>query len=320
MTEEIEDGNLITKTETFITFVILSSWRDTITVLKSCETLSPWAENLQIVRRCCDSIAWKASTDRQSEEDHSVADEDNSKLDELMASLRIDHFMRIITAMKARGSKPENMGKCIVHYAERYLRGINVELEGLRGHGYGKNEITVSVFHRGDEKLGLVNNGKDQKATVESLISILPPHLEAVPCKFLLKMLRTAILYSVTPALISDLEKRIALVLEDANVNDLLIPSYRDQLDQAKFTKSVPIRASPSMFILLAFDFMFEGKHPRIDFDNHSAALLVLDSTVHLSSARCTMLTPFRESSNISSCTSLNSSNGINNKSPESIM
>lgn len=254
MTEEIEDGNLITKTETFITFVILSSWRDTITVLKSCETLSPWAENLQIVRRCCDSIAWKASTDRQSEEDHSVADEDNSKLDELVASLRIDHFMRIITAMKARGSKPENMGKCIVHYAERYLRGINVELEGLRGHGYGKNEITVSVFHRGDEKLGLVNNGKDQKATVESLISILPPHLEAVPCKFLLKMLRTAILYSVTPALISDLEKRIALVLEDANVNDLLIPSYRNQLDQAKFTKSVPIRASPSMFILLAFD------------------------------------------------------------------
>jgi hypothetical protein len=39
----------------------LSSWKDTIIVLKSCESLPPWAENLQIVRRCCDSIAWNAS-------------------------------------------------------------------------------------------------------------------------------------------------------------------------------------------------------------------------------------------------------------------
>lgn len=60
MTEDLEEGNLIFKTEAFLSYVVLSSWRDSIVVLKSCEKLSPWAENLQIVRRCSESIAWKA--------------------------------------------------------------------------------------------------------------------------------------------------------------------------------------------------------------------------------------------------------------------
>lgn len=45
MTEALKDGNLISKTEAFLTFVVLSSWRDFITVHKSCGTLSPLAEN-----------------------------------------------------------------------------------------------------------------------------------------------------------------------------------------------------------------------------------------------------------------------------------
>lgn len=60
MTEDLEEGNLIFKTEAFLSYVVLSSWRDSIAVLKTCEGLSPWAENLQIVRRCSESIAWKA--------------------------------------------------------------------------------------------------------------------------------------------------------------------------------------------------------------------------------------------------------------------
>ncbi|RLN04327.1 putative phototropic-responsive NPH3 family protein [Panicum miliaceum] len=57
---DLVEGNLIFKTEAFLSYVVLSSWRDSIVVLKSCEGLSPWAEDLQIVRRCSESIAWKA--------------------------------------------------------------------------------------------------------------------------------------------------------------------------------------------------------------------------------------------------------------------
>ncbi|CAL9001653.1 unnamed protein product [Prunus brigantina] len=232
MTEDLQDGNLISKTEAFLTFVVLSSWKDTITVLKSCETLSPWAENLQIVRRCCNSIAWKTSRV------NIVRDTDCQEgwwFNEV-ATFRIDHFMRIITAIKAKSTRPEVIGKCIMHYAERWLPGMDVEFEGLRGYGFGKNDLQFSVLSRCKEEGGYVHS-KEQKAIIESLVSVLPPQNEAVSCKFLLRMLKMAMLYSASPALISELEKRVGMMLEDANVNDLLIPSCNNA-DQGKLVNS----------------------------------------------------------------------------------
>lgn len=226
----MEDGNLISKTEAFLTFVVLSSWRDTIIVLKTCETLSPWAENTQIVRRCCDSIAWKASKDHQSTE---AINEEGRWYDEL-ATLCIDHFMRTMTAIKAKGTKPETIGKFIVHYAERHVLGMDTESEGLGGYGYSKNELRLSVISRRDK--GGFGNSEEQRTIIESIISNIPPQQEAVSCKFLLKMLKMAILYSVTPALVSELEKRIGMMLEEATVHDLLIPSYKNA-DQ-----SIPVK------------------------------------------------------------------------------
>ncbi|XP_043804863.1 BTB/POZ domain-containing protein DOT3 isoform X3 [Manihot esculenta] len=232
MSEELEDGNLISKTEAFLTFVVLSSWKDTITVLKSCEALSPWAENLQIVRRCCDSIAWKASRDNSTIAD--VVNEEGWWLDDV-AGLRIDHFMRIITAIRAKGTKPEIIGKCIMCYATRWLPGMDVEVEGLRGYGYGKNELQFSILS-GKNEDECVGHNKEQKTIIESLVSLLPPQPEAVPCKFLLKMLKMAIVYSASSALIAELEKRVGLTLENASVNDLLIPNYKTE-DQVKMNK-----------------------------------------------------------------------------------
>ncbi|KAK9990238.1 hypothetical protein SO802_025223 [Lithocarpus litseifolius] len=232
MTEEFEDGNLITKTEAFLTFVVLCSWKDTITVLKSCEALSPWAENLQIVRRCCDSLAWKASRKNSSTGD--AVHEEGWWSDDI-AILRIDHFRRIITAIRAKGITPEIIGKCIMHYAERWLPGLDMEIEGVRGYGHGKNELQFSIYSQKEE--GGIAHSKEQKAIIESLISMLPPQQEAVSCKFLLQMLKMAMVYSATPALISELEKRVGMMLEDASVNDLLIPSYKTS-DQGKLTNS----------------------------------------------------------------------------------
>ncbi|KAI6699576.1 hypothetical protein NL676_013900 [Syzygium grande] len=233
MTEEMEDGNLISKTEAFLTFVVLSSWRDTTIVLKTCETLSPWAENIQIVRRCCDSIAWKASRDHQSTGE--AVNEEDQRFDKV-ATLRIDHFMRIMTVIRAKGTKPETIGKFIVHYAERRVPGMDTEPEGLRGYGYSKNELQFSVTSRMDK--GVFGNSKEQRTIIESILSIIPPQKEAVSCKFLLKMLKMAILYCVTPALVSELEKRIGMMLEEATVYDLLIPSYKnaDQSDSPECT------------------------------------------------------------------------------------
>lgn len=232
MTEELDDGNLTAKTEAFLTFVVLSSWRDSITVLKSCENLSPWAENLQIVRRCCDSIAWKASRDNLSTGE--IVREEGWWFDDV-AILRIQHFMRIITAARAKGLKPEITGSCIMHYAEKWLPGMDVALEGPRAFGSGKNELQLSILS-GRREEGGVGHNKELKMIIESLVSILPPEKEAVSCKFLLWMLKMSMVYSATQVLISELEKRVGMVLQDANVNDLLIPTYRNG-DQEKLPK-----------------------------------------------------------------------------------
>lgn len=229
MTEEFQDGNLISKTEAFITFVVLTSWRDTLTVLRSCSNLSPWSDNLQIVRRCCDLLAWKACNDDNIPED--VVDSNERCLYNDIASLQIDHFMRVITTIQARRAKPEIIGKIITKFAEKWLPLIDEDLEGIRGYGTGKNELQFSVKREKTEESGL--GCQEQKGIIESLVSVLPPQSGAVSCHFLLKLLKTAIVYSASPALICDLEKRIGMALEDANVCDLLIPNFKNE-DQLK--------------------------------------------------------------------------------------
>lgn len=219
MTEEFEDGNLISKTESFLTFVVLLSLKESLTVLKTCQSLSPWAENLQIVRRCCDSIARKLSRENIIGE---TVREDGWWFNDL-TMLRIDYFTRIITAIRAKGVKPEIIGQSIEHYARKWLPGIEME-PGLRDYTQEKNDLQISILSGRKDEMGI--GFKEHKEIIESLLSILPPQREAVSCKFLLQMLKMARAYSASAALISELEKRIGMVLEDANVIDLLIPGY----------------------------------------------------------------------------------------------
>ncbi|MFQ6662743.1 hypothetical protein Gotur_030495 [Gossypium turneri] len=190
MTEDLDEGNLIFKTEAFLSYVVLSSWRDSIVVLKSCEKLSPWAENLQIVRRCSESIAWKACANPKgikwaytgkpskvsSPKWNDLKDSSPSRSQpvppdwwfEDVSILRTDHFVRVITAIKV----------------------------------------------------------KDQRMIIESLISIIPPQKDSVSCSFLLRLLRMANILKVAPALVTELEKRVGMQFEQATLADLLIPSY----------------------------------------------------------------------------------------------
>nr|XP_043606966.1 BTB/POZ domain-containing protein DOT3 isoform X2 [Erigeron canadensis] len=220
MTEELEDGNLISKTESFLTFVVFSSWKDSITVLKSCKNLFPWAENLQIVRRCCDSIAW-ASQETASAQRRWLND---------VSTLHIDHFKRIITSMTLKGTRPEFLGSCIMIYAEKWLLGNDVEIEGLKHHTNGKNELVWSIYNGQKKEKESGNQSQEQRVIIETLVSILPHQKDAVSCRFLLWMLKMAMVYSVSPALVSELEKRVGMVMENASVYDLLIPAEGNQL------------------------------------------------------------------------------------------
>ncbi|KAF1890442.1 hypothetical protein Lal_00041168 [Lupinus albus] len=266
MTEDLEEGNLIFKTEAFLSYVVLSSWRDSIVVLKSCEKLSQWAENLQIVRRCSESIAWKACANPKGIKwsytgrtakisspkwNNNVKDSSPSRNNQQVPNdwwfedvsiLRIDHFVRVITAIKVKGMRFELIGATIMHYATKWLPGLISETSTIQGDEASNCSISNSststksggtcwkgglhmiVSGTKDESSSV--QAKEQRMIIESLISIIPPQKDSVSCSFLLRLLRMANMLNVAPALVTELEKRVGMQFEQATLADLLIPSY----------------------------------------------------------------------------------------------
>ncbi|KAK6916160.1 NPH3 domain [Dillenia turbinata] len=258
MTEDLEEGNLIFKTEAFLSYVVLSSWTDSILVLKSCEKLSPWAENLQIVRRCSESIAWKACANPKGIKwsytgkppkvssprwKNDMKDSSPSKSQQVppdwwfedVSILRIDHFVRVITAIKVKGMRFELIGAVIMHYAAKWLpglikEGMTISDEGRNSRdsnssgGSWKGGLHMIVAGTKDDPPNV--QAKDQRMIIESLISIIPQQKDSVSCSFLLRLLRMAIILKVAPALVTELEKRVGMQFEQATLPDLLIPSY----------------------------------------------------------------------------------------------
>lgn len=61
---------------------------------------------------------------------------------------------------------------------------------------------------------------------METIVSLLPSEKNTTSCSFLFGLLRTAIILDTTIACRLDLEKRIGMQLEQATLDDLLIPSF----------------------------------------------------------------------------------------------
>ncbi|KAI4367175.1 hypothetical protein MLD38_022942 [Melastoma candidum] len=255
MTEDLEEGNLIFKTEAFLSYVVLSSWRDSILVLKSCEKLSPWAENLQIIRRCSESIAWKAcanpkgirwaytgktpkvSSPKWNGDIKESSPSRNTQVPpdwwfEDVSILRIDHFVRVVTAIKVKGMRYELIGAAIMQYASKWLPGLiqdrpgagDDEISSVAGSSSWKGGLHMVVAGGKDDPPTV--QSKDQRMIIESLISIIPQQRDSVSCSFLLRLLRMANMLKVAPALVTELEKRVGMQFEQATLPDLLIPSY----------------------------------------------------------------------------------------------
>ncbi|KAH8484102.1 hypothetical protein H0E87_028505 [Populus deltoides] len=256
MTEDLEEGNLTFKTEAFLSYVVLSSWRDSIVVLKSCEKLSPWAENLQIVRRCSESIAWKACANPKgirwaytvkppkvsSPKWNEMKDSSPSRNSQVppdwwfedVSILRIDHFVRVITAIKVKGMRFELIGAAIMHYAGKWLPGLIKDGGGSIDEASNSSNSSGGSSWKGGLHMIVAGTKddtptaetKDQRMIVESLISIIPPQKDSVSCSFLLRLLRMANMLKVAPALVTELEKRVGMQFEQATLADLLIPSH----------------------------------------------------------------------------------------------
>ncbi|CAN6459917.1 unnamed protein product [Victoria cruziana] len=238
MTEEHGDGNLAAKTEAFLNQTVLRSLKDAIRTLNTCERLLPDAEELGITRRCIDAIAIKAGTD-PSLFGWPVAEGASGELaspsgsvtlsgyetgrrrrgpvrsawwyDELTV-LGLPFYKRIISAMIAREVCPESIEGSLVSYAKKFIPGLSRRNRGA------SSSLSASVASE-----------EEQRELLETVVSHMTVRKSSNPsttAKLLFGLLRTANILSASEGCRETLERKIAAQLDQATLDDLLLPSY----------------------------------------------------------------------------------------------
>ncbi|BFG28195.1 hypothetical protein CerSpe_144690 [Prunus speciosa] len=239
MTEEYGEDNLITQTEAFLNQVVLRNWKDSLKALQTCDDILPHAEELNITKRCIESLATKASTDPNlfgwPVKEHggpmqspggsvlwngisTGARPKKSSSDwwyEDVSTLSLPLYQRLISVMESRGIKQEIIAGSITFYAKKYLPGLN------RRQGTSDSSTRLAPV-----SLGSPPSEEDQKLLLEEVDRLLPFQKRVVPTKLLFGLLRTAMILRANPSCISNFEKRIGLQLDQATLEDLLMPNF----------------------------------------------------------------------------------------------
>lgn len=231
MTEEVAEGNLISQTETFINQVVLRSWKDSLKALQTCDDLLPYAENLNIVKRCIESLAVKARKDPNlfgwpMMEHGSMQSPGGSVLwngistgarprncssdwwYEDVSSLSFPTYKRVIAVMESRGIKTDIIAGSLTSYAKRYIHGLNKR----------QNAANVTLDSAASEE--------EQRNLLEEIDRLLPFQKGVTSTKFLCNLLRFALILKASSACVSNLERRIGLQLDEAALEDLLMPTF----------------------------------------------------------------------------------------------
>ncbi|KAI3709918.1 hypothetical protein L2E82_39687 [Cichorium intybus] len=231
MTEEYGEDNLISQTETFFNQIVLKNWKDSLKALQTVSDL-PHAEELNITKRCIESLAVKASTDPNlfgwPVVDHrgpmqspggsvlwngisTGARPKNVSSDwwyDDVSSLSLPLYKRLISAMESRGIKQEIIAGSLECYAKKYLPGLTRRKSAPAGHPAEPPPE------------------EDQKTLLEEIDRLLPVQKGLVSTSFLFGLLRTGLILRASPGCISNLEKRIGLQLDQATLEDLLMPNF----------------------------------------------------------------------------------------------
>ncbi|XP_024987238.1 BTB/POZ domain-containing protein At5g47800-like [Cynara cardunculus var. scolymus] len=224
MIETVGDGNFVSKLEVFFNSCILEGWKDSIVALQTTERFPEWSESLGIIRRCIDSVVdkiltpppkvrWSYTYTRPGyaqKKHHKSAPKDWWTED--IADLNVDLFRCVVNTVRSTNMLlPQLVGEALHVYACRWLPDFT------RGR---PDPETSTASQLTQEKLV---NGKKQ---LEMIVILIPEDRGSVSVGFLLRLLSMANLLRVSPAINMQLIKKCSLQLEEATLNDLMLPSH----------------------------------------------------------------------------------------------
>jgi hypothetical protein len=132
--------------------------------------------------------------------------------------LDMDYFVKTLSGIKAKGVRHDLIGSIITHYASKWLP----DLSG--GGDADAAEKSLTNFEESPESV--TASWMKKRFFVETIVGVLPPERDSIPCNFLLRLLRTANMVGVEPTYRAELEKRISWLLDQASLKELMIPSF----------------------------------------------------------------------------------------------
>ncbi|CAM0876127.1 unnamed protein product [Alopecurus aequalis] len=198
MTEEHAEDNLAARAEAYLTESVLRHPGEATKALKSCEELLPHAEELGIVGRCVEAIAARSSGPSRSWVDD-------------LTLLGLHMYKRVMAAMAAREDvRTEALESCLVSYARATLPGLSRSMRWCLASAPVSSEV-------------------EQRDLLEAVVASLPAGKcsgRVVTAKFLFALLRTAHILRASGEARAALERKAATLLEQATVEDVLIPTY----------------------------------------------------------------------------------------------
>ncbi|KAE8660621.1 BTB/POZ domain-containing protein SETH6 [Hibiscus syriacus] len=222
MGEDVAEKNLEGPTEAYLKDVVLPNISSTIVVLHRCESLLPISEEINLVNRLIDAIANNACKEQLTSGllklDHNFPSKAMSNMEpetpsdwwgKSLAVLNLDFFQRVLLAIKSKGLRQDMICKILINYTHNSFQSLVV-----KDHHLVKGSLLELELQ------------KKQRLIVEAIVSLLPTQSRKspVPMAYLSSLLKTAVASSVSTSCRSDLERRTGLQLDQAILEDILIP------------------------------------------------------------------------------------------------
>ncbi|KAK1281196.1 BTB/POZ domain-containing protein [Acorus gramineus] len=206
MTEDFSEKNLDHRTEVFINDQVIPNIPNSISVLHRCEALLPEAEDIGLVDRLVSAIASNACkeqlTSSLSRLEHNRAPTETTSdwWGKSLPILCLEFFRRVMSAAKSKGLKQETTINILIDYAHKSLEGFVIVRDDVDS-----------------------ESSKKRRLVVETIVGLLPNR--PVPIVLLSGLLKIAATSSASMACRADLERRIGLQLDQAIVEDVLVPA-----------------------------------------------------------------------------------------------
>ncbi|KAF5726493.1 hypothetical protein HS088_TW22G00171 [Tripterygium wilfordii] len=233
MTEEYCSGNLCDRFDLYLNQVVLQSWDDTLIVLQRCQTLLPWSEELLIVSRCIESLAFMACMeilDPERRRDKPVVTlealasqawncetvkeivSQDLWIKDLIA-LPFGFFKRIIGSLRRQGMKEKYVSPIIVFYANKWVI----------------SQKTNKFWESYREKVGDDDDANRKVSTIlEGILDLLPMREKAsrlIPVGFYFALLSKSLEVGLRSDIKAKLQDQISALLHFAHLKDFLVPA-----------------------------------------------------------------------------------------------